>query len=512
MVGRTPKTKKGRRGQRGGEPFAVSEPTRRALAEAFGVVDPRPIQSAAIPKALAGLDVFAKAATGSGKTLAFLVPVVERLAAGGPAPVGGAIRAIVLSPARELAQQTHDVATRLLAFHAGLGAQLVIGGTNKSAEERALASQPCDVLVATPGRLVDHMEVAAFAARLAAVQVLVLDEADRMLDAGFRMSLERIAAVLPPTRQNLFFTATVPDAVKEVARRVMRAGYVSIDVTDGEDAPINPQIAQSYVVAPADQVFPALRALLAAKVAERPDHRIIVFFPTTKLVEFASALFRALGMSILEVHGRLSQPQRTRYTDDFRANAGRVLFASDVAARGVDFPDVTLVLQVGLTDATTYEHRTGRTGRAGKSGEAVILLAHEESPLLRELRPMPASTAFVPPFAPLAPIADAKLAREAEAAFVGQLGFLAAQLGRMRWTKEALVELDRALFRGAGMAGQPTVAPKLLKKMHLDGVPGLAAAPAVAAPAPAPVAAPAVAGPAPVAAPALQFASKTQIM
>ena len=415
----------------------------------MGLTTAKPVQVAAIPKALAGMDVFAKASTGSGKTIGFAVPTIELLARAGTVPPGGPFRAVVLSPARELALQTHAVFERLLASFPGIGAVPLVGGTSKPNDVRLLTRGPADVLIATPGRLLDHLQTTpGVAARLAAgVRVLVLDEADTMLDSGFLNDILKVTAALPRERLNLLFTATVPPFVADVARKVMRPGYLVVDVTAPGDANAasHPQIKQEYAVVRPEEVFPALHAVVRAKRAANNAHRIIVFFPTTSLVHFAAALFRGVGRmpDVLEVHSDLSQAQRTRAADEFRNNAGRVLFASDVLGRGVDFPEVTTVVQVGLTDVTTYEHRIGRTGRAGRSGEALYILSQPEAPFLQELQATHRALAAAPdgpraPFPPFPPIADPKLAALADAAFRGTLGFLASRAAGMRCGKRRL--------------------------------------------------------------------------
>ena len=357
----------------------------------------------------------------------------------------------------------------------------MLGGTSKAEDVRRLKASS-DILIATPGRLLDHMETTpGFASRLAGVRVLVLDEADTMLDHGFLNDIFKVVAALPRDRINLLYTATTPPFVTKVAQQIMRPGFLYVDVTSPKDqnAPSHPQIKQEYAVVATEDLFPTLHAVIQQKRAANPSHRIIVFFPTTSLVHFAAALFRSAGgmQDVLEVHSDLNQSQRTRATEEFRNTAGRVLFASDVLGRGIDFPEVTTVLQVGLTDVTTYEHRIGRTGRAGKTGEALYLVCHPEAPFLQELQATHRALAASPdpifqpnPKVPLPrfpPIADPRLNKLADDAFRGTLGFLASRAAGMRWTADNVFALDRALLRGAGVTHEQSVSDKLLAKLRL---------------------------------------------
>lgn len=203
--------------------------------------------------------MFAKAKTGSGKTLGFLLPALEAITARQMGPLDPqAVAILVLSPSRELAEQTRREAEKLLSFHEGLGAQIVMGGTDLKKEQRRLAASPCQVLVATPGRLQDHLDnTRGFAERLRATRVVVLDEADRLLDMGFLPAIKQIAQSLPPAakRQTLLFTATVPKGVHEVSQVLMRPGFQFID-TVGEDGPSHKLIRQEYLVAPMVDVMP----------------------------------------------------------------------------------------------------------------------------------------------------------------------------------------------------------------------------------------------------------------
>eukprot|EP00878_Enallax_costatus_P023681 GHUV01025212.1.p1 GENE.GHUV01025212.1~~GHUV01025212.1.p1 ORF type:complete len:644 (+),score=153.93 GHUV01025212.1:235-2166(+) len=480
--------------------------TLSGLHDVFGYQEMFLVQAAACPPALQGHDVLAKAKTGTGKTLAFLVPIAEHLAAGPPTPVGGPIRSLVLAPTRELAAQIKAEAVKLLQPHgANVGVQMVIGGTNINRERTGLNTSRCDVLIATPGRLQDHIDsTQGFAGRLWGAQVLVLDEVDRLLDMGFRPAIEAIMRYLPPPgqRQALMYSATLPKGVNDVASSYMRGDYVHVNTVSDDDRPSHESIVQEYMVVQPEALMHQLMSVIKAHMQEEPNsYKIIVFFPTARAAQFHAALARAAGCNCLDLHSRLSQSKRDQAAAAFGGNPTGVLFASDVIARGLDFPDVSLVVQVGLTDATQYEHRVGRTGRAGKTGEALLLLADDESRLLPLLAGMPlkpadpaSNTAAGRVLAgghgvqgPMAwegldravaqVVRDDDLMKSAEQSFVATLGYLAGKLRQLGWSKPQLVSAVKQRYIGLGLRQAPAIEARTLGKMNLKGVPGIEIAP-----------------------------------
>lgn len=470
---------------------------RRALVEVFGYERMSKPQAMYMAPALSGKDVFVKARTGSGKTLGFLIPTIQRLLSTST-PAQGSIRALILSPSRELADQTRREAEKLLRFVPQLGVQMVIGGTDPKKERARLLRDRCDVLVATPGRLQDHIDsMPGFRERLTTAQVLVLDEADRLLDMGFAPAIRRIASVLSAKRQTLLYTATVPPGVQQVADAFMDKGRVFVNTASGEDGgddgkPSHTRITQHSMVLPIPTLMPVLHAILTRKRAERPnDHKIIVFAATALMAQLLAEVARASGMpDALELHSRLSQGQRNAVTQAFAKGKGLVLFASDVIARGIDFPDVTFVVQFGLTDVSQYEHRVGRTGRAGKSGEALLILGDDaESRLIADLTkagmpitpvsPSPASMMPTPALAKAMTqlgTPGSELNRTARRAFAATLGFYNSNMKRLGWKATDMVAAVVARFRAAGLIETPPMSRQTLKKMHLDGVPGIVVA------------------------------------
>jgi superfamily II DNA/RNA helicase len=338
----------------------VSEPLVQALI-ASGVKSLTPVQLATLPHCLAGNDVLAKAKTGTGKTLAFLIPTVERvLKSGPPQLVNGRdpIRALVLSSTRELANQIVAQAERLLALVPGFNVECVLGGSSIIPQRERLDPDcigqfryggAVDLMVATPGRLIEHMDsTAGIEDRLRGVATLVLDEADQLLDGGFQRAIERIISALPSSgRQTLCFSATVPERLAGVLRGALRADHTVVDCVGEDAAETHAAIDQTCVVHTLEQSMLALYLSLRDEMAARPDdHKVLVFLPTARQTQFTAAVLAEVGVEVLEIHSRRSQGERTAASDAFRGAARAVMLTSDVSARGVDYPDVTLVLQV----------------------------------------------------------------------------------------------------------------------------------------------------------------------
>ncbi|KAN0064450.1 hypothetical protein ACQY0O_002073 [Thecaphora frezii] len=359
------------------------------------------VQAATLPTALSGRDVLAQAKTGTGKTMAFLIPSIQRLCALPTPPPASSISVLVLSPTRELALQIEKEASTLLANLGGqIEVQHVVGGTNIQSERARLRTKRKDLLIATPGRLLDHLENATpdlnLRDALGDLRVLVLDEADRMLDMGFRNEIEKIIRAIPAPRpelqrQSLFFSATIPSFVHEVAQ--LRPDHAFISTLKEEEVNVHLHVPQEFAVLPVHQLLPHLVLTLMAEAQRYPEsHKVLVFLPTARSTSLHASIvgalarlpaFAALG-AIFEIHSRKSQAARTRTMADFRAAKSGFLFSSDVTARGVDFPGISLVVQCGLPSSVEqYIHRLGRTARAGKDGRGVLLLAEFEQWFLR---------------------------------------------------------------------------------------------------------------------------------
>jgi ATP-dependent RNA helicase RhlE len=332
---------------------------------------PTPIQKEAIPPALAGRDVMASAPTGSGKTAAFLLPILHR-AIGRPR---GTTRALIVVPTRELAAQI-DAHRRQLARRASIAGAAVFGGVSMEPQKRAFR-QGVDVLVATPGRLLDHVRFPY--ARLTGLDILVLDEADRMLDMGFLPDVHRILTQLPARRQTLLFSATMPPPIVALAREMLR-NPVAVNV--GRSAAPAVGITQTAYPAPRE-----LKSRLLLELLKRPEVRSVLAFTRTKhranrLAEF---LLRH-GITSDRIHSNRSQAQRTRALWQFKTRRLRVLVATDIAARGIDISALSHVLNFDVPgSAEDYVHRVGRTARAEALGDAWTLVSPDEEAALRAI-------------------------------------------------------------------------------------------------------------------------------
>ena len=368
----------------------INAATKRAICEEMGYASMTPVQEATLPVILSGRDLLAKAKTGTGKTLAFLVPTIETLLRAGPRANNNAIRALVLSPTRELAQQTATEAKALTAHHPALRSAVIVGGNNPGGDAARMAG--VDILVATPGRLKDHCEnMAGFRERLASVKILVLDEGDQLLAAGFRPDIERILRCLPREgRQSLCFSATTPPELQAVLGVALKPGHAAVDCVGTQDADTHAAVDQAAAVASLSDQMAILYREIAAERAADPLHKVIVFMPTARQTQFVAEALNAMGMPVLEIHSRKSQSQREKTAAQFRAASSSIMCSSDVSARGVDYPDVTLVIQLGPpTNREQYIHRLGRTGRAGKRGRGLLLLTPYETFVLDMLKGLP---------------------------------------------------------------------------------------------------------------------------
>jgi len=342
--------------------------------EQQGYTEPTPIQARAIPEVLRGRDLLGCAQTGTGKTAAFALPILERLAAT-PASRARRIRALVLVPTRELAAQVNESFVTY-GRYTDVKSTVVVGGVNQSRQVAALRAG-VDVLVAAPGRLLDLMQQGHVI--IDAVEVLVLDEADRMLDMGFIVPIRRIVAALPKVRQNLMFSATMPDDIRRLADSILREPiFVAVDRIAAPAAKVEQQV---FFVDKPNKLGLLLRVLT------RPDaFRVLVFSRTKHGADKLARKLRVARVGVEVLHGNKSQNARTRALDSFKRGNARVLVATDVAARGLDVDDITHVINFDIpNEPESYVHRIGRTGRAGATGLALSFCDREERPFLRDI-------------------------------------------------------------------------------------------------------------------------------
>jgi ATP-dependent RNA helicase RhlE len=353
--------------------LGLAEPLVRAVTE-HGYTQPTPIQAQAIPAVLKGGDLLAGAQTGTGKTAGFTLPMLQRLN-GGKRPAPRHIRALVLAPTRELAAQVNESVVTY-GKYLKLSSEVVFGGVNINPQIQKL-SRGVDILVATPGRLLDLMQQGAL--NLSAVEILVLDEADRMLDMGFIRDIRKVLAALPPKRQNLLFSATFADEIKALADSLL-------------NQPQTIEVARrnSTVEVIGQKIHPVDRdkkhQLLAHLITEHNWFQVLVFTRTKHGANRLAEQLGKSGISAMAIHGNKSQAARTRALSEFKSGKLQALVATDIAARGIDIDQLPFVVNFDLPNVPEdYVHRIGRTGRAGATGEAVSLVCVDERDLLRDI-------------------------------------------------------------------------------------------------------------------------------
>jgi len=352
--------------------LGLAEPIQRALTEK-GYAQPTPIQLQAIPPVLDGHDLCGIAQTGTGKTAAFALPSLHRLAGSPRSRAPGACRMLVLAPTRELASQ---IAQSFAAYakYLRLRVATVFGGVPINRQIRQMG-EGTDILVATPGRLLDLIDQHAL--HLRNVEILVLDEADQMLDLGFIHALKRIDALLPKKRQTLFFSATMPKAIADLGERFL-ADPVKVSVAPQSTTAERVEQYVTFVSQPEKQ------ALLTLVLRREPIDRALVFTRTKHGADRVARNLAAAGIPAEAIHGNKSQPQRERALRQFRSGELKILVATDIAARGIDVSGVSHVFNFELPNvAEQYVHRIGRTARAGREGIAISFVCDEERAYLR---------------------------------------------------------------------------------------------------------------------------------
>jgi ATP-dependent RNA helicase RhlE len=358
------------------EHLALVEPIRRALKDE-GYAVPTPIQAQAIPQLLAGRDLLGIAQTGTGKTAAFALPILQRLAAsrGQAGLQRKTARCLVLTPTRELALQIGD-SFRAYGRHLGLRSLVIFGGVGQNPQVAGMA-RGVDILTATPGRLLDLIGQGHL--RLDAIETVVLDEADRMLDMGFIHDVKKIVALLPKQRQTLLFSATMPTAIARLAAGILR-DPVRVEVTPPSTTVELIEQRVAFVERAGK------REMLCVMLRDAALARVLVFTRTKHTANRVAEQLTRAGFSAEAIHGNKSQGARQRALEGFRAGQVRVLVATDIAARGIDVDGITHVVNYELPNVPdTYVHRIGRTARAGAAGAAISLCDGEERAYLKDI-------------------------------------------------------------------------------------------------------------------------------
>ncbi|KAF2174922.1 DEAD-domain-containing protein [Zopfia rhizophila CBS 207.26] len=433
-------------------------------------------------------DCLVQAKTGTGKTAAFLLPAIQNLLQGNQPPKGQ-VGILVLCPTRELALQIAKECDQITAcLPSKLECHTAFGGTARASNLQKFFKGTPTVLVATPGRLDDILSEEAVREKFANLRTVVLDEADRMLDQGFAPAIHKILKRIPPKSdgwQGMCFSATIPAKVDDVAKCVLFPGYTSLSTIDPNEAPTVDKVPQYSITVPhVRHTFGALFALIQNEYKQNPnDFKVIVFGTTANGVGLLHDLFEELlpEFKIFELHSRMSQSTRTRTTEEFKNTSSGILFASDVVGRGMDFPNVGLVIQAGLPSSVEqYIHRVGRTARAGKDGRAVTILFENEAFFVSVHKQLP-----IQPY-PVDIISGLKesqavvengfksVREEAKAkAYQAFLGYNKTYLKKLRLDAKDLVKISNEYAATMGCLEPPLIDKKVVGKMGLKGVPGL---------------------------------------
>ncbi|KAK3670274.1 hypothetical protein LTR78_009828 [Recurvomyces mirabilis] len=505
----------------------------RTLTRNMGMETMTEVQSATINEALGGADIIAQARTGTGKTLAFLLPVLQNIISvdpqlaergfsrRGPRTTADDIRALIISPTRELAEQIAEEAKKLVSG-TGIVVQTAVGGTQKRAGLQAIQRQGCHILVGTPGRLKDILSDEYSRVEAPDLSALVFDEADRLLDQGFWPEIQEIMRMLPTAaekdRQTLMFSATVPKEVVTLVRSTLRPGFHFVKTVRDDEEPTHTRVPQRIVTVNGfENKLPALVELVNKGIAasQQPDgkpFKAIVYYNSTAEVALAASALQNMkpagtleedqdafgsrrsrhpwAMPITDIHSKLSQGQRQKASDNFRRAETGILLSSDVTARGMDFPNVTHVIQMAIPPSREqYIHRIGRTARAGKEGEGWLIVSSDEATEVRHrLHNLPLQPDKTLTSAPIDLTRPGQIPASASQALemirhgmravpaVEKIKAYQALLGVYAWlgNKRVLVKSMNNLAQyGWGMQEPPMIHAGLAQKLRIDRIEGV---------------------------------------
>ncbi|CAE7569845.1 RH25 [Symbiodinium sp. CCMP2592] len=461
--------------------FDLHPSTLRGLQEAFRFAEATPVQAEVLPELLApdakGTDFVINARTGTGKTLVYLIPAVEHLLKNPPPGIG----VLIAAPSRELVIQIARDAETLCSYHK-LQVVPVIGGVPRAKDEAAIRRRRPAILVGTLAKLVEHFEATSrFETLFEALPILVLDECDRLLHEE---SLPAFLAYLPkqPQRQAMLVSATISDEVKQLYARFCRPGFRQLNCIRG--IPTHEAVEQSVAFAPPLLLGTALRNALDQEIRDNPlSHKVLVFFPTSRFATFVAHLFREqLGMRILELHNRVNPNARLMSHTEFNESRAAVLFTTMASERGMDYPDVTLVLNVMAPgDRDQYIHRVGRTARQGKEGKALTLLLDQEESFMAQVDDLPiAKSASSGAFLNDEGLFTAQALSAAKWAKGSSLPFLAAgtfasllqhfrtRQPHVQLDKQEIVDTSSELLLGFGLSEPPDVSLQFATDLGLE--------------------------------------------
>ncbi|KAK4173099.1 putative ATP-dependent RNA helicase MSS116 mitochondrial precursor [Triangularia setosa] len=457
--------------------------------EKMGLTHMSPVQEQVLQMSSLKNDCLVQAKTGTGKTIAFLLPALQNILTA-PDLQRDFVALLVLAPTRELAQQIADECDKLTGRT--LDCHIAVGGTAKESRLKKFLNGKPTVLVATPGRLIDYLSEEETRHKLSKLRCVVLDEADRMLDQGFAPSIKRILQQIPKKQvagwQGMCFSATVPNEIQQFLPLVLNKNHTRISTIDPNETPTVDRIPQSAIpIESISDALPVLHSYLMTQKKANPQLKAVIFSGTARHAGLLYHVFGPTGgaapkgLPCFQMHSRLSQPARTRTIEEFKTAEAGLMFASDVIGRGMDFPDIDLVIQMGFPpEKAQYVHRVGRTGRAGKSGEATMILTPQEMRFVRVNKDFPirVTEPFNHPDLPrsVTKIAEAlekvpeQTKNQAYTAFLGFNVTIARQLGLQ---PPDVVNLANDFAYSMGYEEIPEVEQKTVSKMGLKGVAGL---------------------------------------
>lgn len=462
--------------------FPLSAPTLSALHGVFGYTEMSNVQAQVLPKVLSqDTDFIIRAHTGTGKTLAFLIPIAEAILA---KPSHRGVSALIISPTRELSTQIGKVAEKLFSEQK-INVVTLIGGIPSHRDKILIRRMKPRVIVATPGRLLEHLErTFLFSSLFDQLDTLVLDEGDRLFQLGFLPEIKEIISYLPWKRRSMLFSATVEDYIMQIAGKTCRGNYEYIDCIGDEGSPTLAAVEQLYAMFPGYECLAALYNLMMNEMArDKYKYKIIVFFPTARLTAFMAEFFRKqLRIGVYEIHRRRDQDYRAATRKRFMDATAGILFSSDVSARGMDYPNVTLVIQHGApATRDLYIHRIGRTARAGRRGRTVLLLNDREQGFLRavedlDIKPYHDADSLrrvneYVAHATTSWISSAPMNYSAHMAFASLLVHYKSTHRVLQMSDDDVIQAAGDLLLGCGLINQPVITKRLAIMLGLANNP-----------------------------------------
>jgi ATP-dependent RNA helicase MSS116 len=458
--------------------------TQIALEQEFGFREMSQVQQAVLSLKDQQNDLLVKAKTGTGKTLAFMIAAIEKVLKDPNGFQSRGVSILVLSPTRELAMQISNETVKLAKFHT-LSVHAAVGGMSRDKNVQAIGFSNIDILIGTPGRINDLMiNEESVQNKLKDIKVLVFDEADQLLDMGFKREIENIKGLFPPNRTTFMFSATLSKDIKEIASKSLKPGYIELDLVPKNQIDTHKKIKQSYTITPFKDQMYMIHNIISKHRAAVPNSKIIIFFPATAVVQYTTEVFNCIpGMEFLQIHSKMDQRMRTRVSNNFRRARSAILCTTDVSARGVDYPGVTLVLQIGVPSSREqYIHRIGRTGRADNKGEAILVLSPYEEKFLKTVNDLPIrknldvvlstnrNTQLVETIMRAIKSVQKNLSYKA---FIGMFGFHLSHLKTTQLLKYTGVELTRSFCIGyLHMNDLPTISPKMAQNLGVSSKDG----------------------------------------